>query len=376
MLKIAEYGLLFALSSSAFAVDGSFSALGSGVNGPVFSMAAIGTDIYVGGAFSDAGGVSVRNLARWDGALWHAVGAGTNAEVEAITQVGSVLYIGGSFTEAGGVTANHIARWDGTQFQSIGSGAQNGVDGIVRSLASDGSALYVGGVFLNAGGQPALHVARLEANGSTWSSIVGTNNVVQRLVFANGSVLLGGYFGIAGGVTTSTVARYSGSAWSGFPFGMLAPAGVAWTSGLLVQGNEVYAGGYFDRVGGPQPGNPVITTANYIARWDGSQWTTLGSGGQVGMNNVVYDVTLFAGELIAAGGFTMAGATPASFIARRAGGVWQAMGAGLNAPPAVLLATPGALFIGGEFTQAGAVTANHIARWTTDTAFIGGFEPL
>jgi len=63
--------------------------------------------------------------------------------------------------------------------------------------------------------------------------------------------------------------------------------------------------GYFDRVVGPQAVDPPITTANFIARWDGGQWTPLSSGGQVGMNNSVYDLSTFAGELIASGQFTM-----------------------------------------------------------------------
>ena len=71
--------------------------------------------------------------------------------------------------------------------------------------------------------------------------------------------------------------------------------------------------GYFDRVVGPQAVDPPITTANFIARWDGGQWTPLSSGGQVGMNNSVYDLSTFAGELIATGQFTMAGATSAQF---------------------------------------------------------------
>lgn len=376
MCLVASSCFLLALSASAPAADGTFSTLGSGVNGPVFAIAAVGADIYVGGVFSSAGGVPVRNLARWDGSQWHAVGTGTNGDIDDIRLVGSFVYIGGSFTEAGGIPANAIARWDGVQFQSIGSGPQNGVDGFVRSFATDGTSLYVGGTFQNAGGQPALRVARLD--GSTWTDLGGTNNVVERLIYADGALFLGGYFGIAGGVSTRTVARYSGGNWSGFPFGMLPPGGGAgsWTGGLVVQGGEVYAGGYFDRVVGPQPINPPITIANYIARWDGSQWTTLSSGGQIGMNNAVQDLGTFAGELIATGLFSMAGATSAEHIARRSGGVWKAMGAGLDAPGTVLLSTPTALYVGGEFTQSGTLAANHILRWTSDGVFGGGFEAL
>src|SRR2546422_548704 len=39
---------------------------------------------------------------------------------------------------------------------------------------------------------------------------------------------------------------------------------------LAVSGSNVYAGGQFTTAGG--------STANYVARWDGSSWSPLGSG--------------------------------------------------------------------------------------------------
>ena len=39
---------------------------------------------------------------------------------------------------------------------------------------------------------------------------------------------------------------------------------------LAVSGTNLYAGGYFTKAGG--------VPANYIAKWDGSAWSALGSG--------------------------------------------------------------------------------------------------
>ena len=86
---------------------------------------------------------------KWDGASWSALGSGMNGDVAALTvDKGGNLYAGGSFTAAGGVTANRIARWDGTAWHPLGSG----MDNPVRSLAMrpDGS-LYAGGDFTTAG---------------------------------------------------------------------------------------------------------------------------------------------------------------------------------------------------------------------------------
>src|SRR2546426_1145573 len=56
---------------------------------------------------------------------------------------------------------------------------------------------------------------------------------------------------------------------------------------LAVPGNEVYAGGYFTNAGG--------IAADYIAKWDGSSWTALGSG----MNGAVFALAVLGGDVYA-----------------------------------------------------------------------------
>ena len=83
-----------------------------------------GPALYVGGSFVDAGGVTVSNLARWDGASWSDVGGGVNPSVLALAVfddgTGPALYVGGRFTLAGGIPAEGIARWDGTRWSALG----------------------------------------------------------------------------------------------------------------------------------------------------------------------------------------------------------------------------------------------------------------
>lgn len=60
------------------------------------------------------------------------------------------LYAGGWFTTAGGISANYITKWDGSGWSALGSG----MDGGVSSLVIDGAGnLYAGGYFTNAGGR-------------------------------------------------------------------------------------------------------------------------------------------------------------------------------------------------------------------------------
>lgn len=95
----------------------------AGMNNAVFAIVISGSDVYVGGAFTDAGGnPNADRIARWNGSSWHALGAGLNGGVNALASSGSDIYVGGNFTDAGGDTnADRIARWNGTSWSALGS---------------------------------------------------------------------------------------------------------------------------------------------------------------------------------------------------------------------------------------------------------------
>jgi hypothetical protein len=73
---------------------------------------------------------------------------------------------------------------------------------------------------------------------------------------------------------------------------------------LAVLGIDLYAGGTFTTAGG--------STANYIAKWDGTTWNPLGSG----MNNYVYALAGSGSSLYAGGWFTTAGGKVSAYIAK------------------------------------------------------------
>ncbi|MDW8145463.1 MAG: hypothetical protein RMJ48_04040 [Roseiflexaceae bacterium] len=93
--------------------------LGGGLNSTVLALAVSGSDVYVGGKFTNAGGVpNTSRIARWDGAQWRPLGGGVNGSVSALAVSGGQVYVGGAFTDAGGnVNADYIARWDGAQWR-------------------------------------------------------------------------------------------------------------------------------------------------------------------------------------------------------------------------------------------------------------------
>ncbi|MEO5801908.1 MAG: hypothetical protein ABIR24_00135 [Verrucomicrobiota bacterium] len=140
--------------------------MGSGVNSNVLAIASIGSDIYVGGRMTNASGVTVGRMAKWNGANWSNVGGGLfgtgSFSVQALAAIGSNLYAGGTFTNAGGLNVNRIAQWNGTSWSALGSGViiPNITAASVSTFAVQGNDLYVSGVFERAGGKPSYNLGR------------------------------------------------------------------------------------------------------------------------------------------------------------------------------------------------------------------------
>jgi len=265
---------------------------GAGLNGIVNAVALIADDIYVGGAFTSAGGVAASNIARWDGTNWSSLPGtgtsnGTNNTVNALAVSGTDLYVGGQFTVAGGSGRSRIAKWDGAAWSSLGSGTNS----TVFALAVSGGDLYAGGQFSTAG-VSANRIAKW--NGTAWSALgTGADGIVYAVAAAGNDVYIGGAFAAVGGVSTGRVARWDGAAWSSLGFGSELDASVY---ALDVSGTDLYAGGQFVNAGG--------SPASNIAKWNGTNWSALGAGtdGVVRSVEVSGADVYVAGEFMSAGG--------------------------------------------------------------------------
>jgi hypothetical protein len=178
----------------------------------------------------------------------------------------------------------------------------------------------------------------------------GVNGGVSSLaVDGSGNFFLGGFFTNAGSVSAYFIAHWDGSGWSALGTGLN-----DWVYALVLDGDgNLYVGGRFSTAGD--------IPANNIARWDGSAWSALGSG----LDHNVYSLAVdFRGNVYAAGWFWTAGDVPANNIARWDGSAWSALGSGLdNGVSSIAVDGNGNLYAGGSFTTAGGVPANYIARW-------------
>src|SRR5205085_4906047 len=136
--------------------------------------------VIIGGRFNSVNGLARTNIARLnrDGSVdatwspnageWRPNGSDS---VEALCLIGSDLYVGGYFTNVGGLTRVGLAKlrttdngtadplWDfGVAFE--------GREGFVDELVANGQEVYVGGLFDTIGGISRRGLAKLNNNGS------------------------------------------------------------------------------------------------------------------------------------------------------------------------------------------------------------------
>ncbi len=235
-----------------------------------------------------------------------------------------MLVAGGAFSMAGDAHANSVAAWDGTKWHALGEG----VMGVVYALGVYGNDLIVGGDIYMAGGQ-----------------------------------------------YINNIARWDGTAWHAMDKGLGAANSSNQVRSLESFNGELFAGGTFY----PTPEQDLL----YFARWNGTQWTTVGGG----VDGAVIALTVLQGKLVVGGGFTSAGGIPANSLAIWDGSSWSSFDQGLaaNMPGTQyssvykLVQFRDALYASGWFrTKVG--TAELVVQWNgttwTGTGLSGGINDL
>jgi trimeric autotransporter adhesin len=384
----------------------------SGTENTILTVMRHGTNVYVAGFFSMAGGVNATNVARWDGQDWHAMGPGIGraegslllSYVYSLATDGTHIYAGGQFTNSGALaTTSSVVRWDGTNWRAVGNlrglpgylGFTNGFlyaggtlavpgdtnayavarwDGsswntlgsVVRgSLAGafnfrfEGSEVHAFGTFTNIGGIAANSAAKWAPGltGSGWEALgggfTGGNVLVSGVAMHNGQLHVSGNFQNADGVPAQNMAVWTGTGWAPFS------GANNEVRRIHSDGTHLYAAGNFTNIGG--------VNARRAARWNGSQWEPLGEG----ITPNVFDAVLNGSELLVCGNFINAGSTASvACIARWDGSQWHALNTGrqngMNLPVGLVVAFDvfnDSLYAGGTFTGAGPLIRNRIARW-------------
>lgn len=331
-----------------------WSPLGGGTSQTVYALATDGTSLFVAGDFSQVANspdvwTTVNYVAKWNGSTWSGLGSGMSFRVHALSVMGGNLYAGGWFTVAGGITANQIAKWDGTNWSSLGAGAANGTNSGVFALTNDGTTLYVGGTFTQAGGASANYVATW--SGTTWGALgTGAGDEVYALQLFGGDLYAGGDFFLSE-EGLKYAAKWDGESWSPvLDEGGRGPDGTVY--GFAASVTKLYV---------------VTDGKPNVQEWDGSEWQAVSNPAHHGLDGTVRALGLHGGNLYAGGDFKTADGMRVNHIAKWDGAGWSALGEGFNGPVHALLIYDDILYAGGSFTNAGELSVGGIARWYDGT---------
>ena len=286
-------------------------------------------------------------------------------------------YILGDFDNASGeLNADFVARWNGSRWVGLGADATgDGVFGCETScyfsdmvIAKNGD-VYVAGYFDVYGIAGVQNIVKWD--GDAWTSIVGSvEGVIYQLAFnSQGELYASGDFqNLSGIATADNIAKYDGTSWSalgsdGAGDGALNDVAYAMAFG---SDNSLYLSGYFSDAGG-------TSSADYIARWDGTTWSAVGSGSIDGQEILPFVFSLLVDsstgrDVLYAGGCMESGDRSIS-VARYDGTTWAELDGDnpLNGCVHDMeMAPTGALVVVGDFGSNVDSNMTGIAAWNND----------
>lgn len=380
----------------------SWSALGKGLDGEATSIVLSGSNLYVGGTFTqvcsneacDSFVKTVNHIAKWNGSAWSALGNGVSGKVTTVAVQNSSVYVGGLFDEvcgnvtcdSGNVTANNVAKWNGSSWSALG----NGVNDWVYVLTVNGSDVYAGGFFTEVCGNEACDSGNVTVNqvakwnGGSWSPLgnglrkTGSSTHVHAFLQKGSDLYVGGSFSEvcgnaacnSGNLTVNRIARWDGIHWSALGDGVSNTV-----NALTTNGSDVYLGGWFNDLCGNADCNSGNVLVNSVAKWNGSSL----SGFTKGVDGGVFSLALNGNDVYVGGLFDNACANTAcdakvlvNGVAKWNGTSWSPLGNGVLFGLVTALVPNGQdMYVGGTFTEVcgnaacdnGNKTVNHIARY-------------
>lgn len=369
--------ILFFLLNSKTEAQNCWSILDSAVSGGLFHRPnyAFAFGNYQGNLITAGQFGSSNMITVWNGSTWaplgNTVSAGISGYVSAFAVYNGELYAAGQFDTIGGIAAQNIARWNGTSWLGIGQGIKERSYSLINSLAVYGDALYAGGVFDSIDGIATLHIAKW--NGTSWSDVAGGTSGVRNpvgfgaskiccLFVFNNMLYVSGVFDTAGNIPALNIAAWNDTSWSNLGDGVNALVGTGGgTDGI--EAIAAYNGDIY--VGGMNLDSSGNTPLNNIAKWDGTMWSDVAGG----VNNDIYTMFVYNGNLIVGGNFGYAGSDTAWNLAQWNGQTWSQFGDGVygDISVGVLDTLKGGLYVGGNFTKIGNLVVNGIAEYNCAT---------
>jgi sugar lactone lactonase YvrE len=241
---------------------GSVTSFDPSPNGAVNDLVLGSGRLVVGGAFTTIAGQpagAVASLTPAGAFQWGATVTGGAVRAVALSAAGDLVYVGGDFSQVGGVVFRRLAALDAatgvrnTMF-AVGTPNQPVTDLVVRS---SGELLFVGS-FTAVGGVSRVRIAQVDGTtGALGTLNVSVNNTVNDVDVdeASGTAYLAGTFGTVGGLARTRLAGVSLSG-AGAVTALSVPAISGNLSAVTLDGaGGLFIGGAFQVT--PEKDNPA-----------------------------------------------------------------------------------------------------------------------
>lgn len=219
---------------------------GGGVVGTVYMMhqSLDNSVLYLAGDFTEVDGQQADNIIAWNGTTWQTLGSGIDGTIYAMEHRENTLVIAGDFTLNGQPCS--IAAWSNNTWTPLQTGDMQGA---IYALKYHSGRLYIGGDFQMLDGQSMPHIAYLPYGANTtWSNqsnmVFGStpipngftvNGVVRCFEVIAGQLLVGGYFTETANLTTDSMVNHLTTNYLAYWDGK------DWTAGLNGQHDEVHS---------------------------------------------------------------------------------------------------------------------------------------
>ncbi len=303
---------------------------------------------------------------------------GVDGQVNAIVVAGDDVFIGGKFVTAGPVVAYNIARWNVATrtWAPLGTG----VGGPVYALAIADDVLYVGGEFYDAGDVVATGIAQYDISIGKWSAMqngvwwhrefpyVHGTGIIHSILVNGDDVYVGGSFNRAGSNVTLGFADWNRRVERWFTFGAGIDSGTVYS--MAVDGDDLIIGGDFTMDRAP--------FANSLVRLNMASREFHADDPAV--DGAVYSVAMLDSTPVIGGAFTIDGRR--AVVARLDGERWSPMAfAPDSAVRDMLVDASGNLFVAGGIRVLNGQSVNGIARfngsaWYAVDVGVGGTDSL
>lgn len=282
-----------------------------------------------------------------------------------IAQVGSKVFVGGTFTQVGpGIRgAAGVVNVAGSTF---GASIPD-VAGAVYSAASDGvGGFYLAGDFPTVGGQARSDLAYVDSTGALTAWAPAADGAVRSIVVGTDGIYVGGDFSTIGGVAAAGLAKLDTTTGAVLWNGQIAGGSVR-SLALSGDGSKVYAGGFFTTIGGA-----ARTRIGAVSASTGAVDTTFVPGTA---NQNVYTVGVQGGSVWLAGDFTKVNGVTRNRLAKVDGttGALDPLTVSVNGRVNTLLvdSLSGNVYLGGAFTTVGGSARAHLSAVNGTSGAVG-----